>query len=89
VPQWADNDDPRAYNFTERRMLWLTDWVKNKYHVDPERVYAEGGSMGAWGTAGFALRHPELFAAVYPNRPRTKLARSPTSPAFTAASVWL
>lgn len=28
--------------------------------------------MGAWGTASFALRHPELFAAVYPNRPRMK-----------------
>jgi hypothetical protein len=72
VPQWADHDEPRAYNFTERRMLWLIDWVKNKYHVDRERVYAEGGSMGAWGTAGFAMRHPELFTAVYPNRPRTK-----------------
>ena len=72
VPQWAGHEEPRAYNFTERRMLWLIDWVNNKYHVDRERVYAEGGSMGAWGTAGFALRHPQLLAAVYPNRPRTK-----------------
>ncbi len=71
-PQWADHEAPRAYNFTERRMLWLIDWAKNRYHVDPNRVYAEGGSMGAWGTAGFALRHPELFAAIYPNRPRMK-----------------
>ena len=28
--------------------------------------------MGAWGSSTFALRHPELFAAVYPNRPRTR-----------------
>jgi hypothetical protein len=70
VPQWADHKQPRAYNFTERRTLWLIDWVKNRYGVDPERVYAEGGSMGAWGTASFALRHPDLFAAIYPNRPR-------------------
>jgi hypothetical protein len=27
--------------------------------------------MGAWGTSTFALRHPEIFAAIYPNRPRT------------------
>jgi len=72
VPQWADHEEPRAYGFTERRMLWLIDWVRNEYHVDPQRVYAEGGSMGAWGTASFALRHPELFVAVYPNRPRMK-----------------
>jgi pimeloyl-ACP methyl ester carboxylesterase len=71
-PQWANHEGPRAYNFTERRTQWLIDWVKNGYHVDPDRVYAEGGSMGAWGTAGFALRHPELFAAIYPNRPRMK-----------------
>jgi len=71
-PQWADHEEPRAYNFTERRMLWLIDWTTKKYHVDPERVYAQGGSMGAWGTASFTLRHPELFAAIYPNRPRMK-----------------
>jgi hypothetical protein len=78
VPQWAAHQEPRAYNFTERRMQWLIDWVKNKYHVDPERVYAEGGSMGAWGTATYALRHPALFAAIYPNRPRTIQRGLPT-----------
>lgn len=59
-------------------MVWLIDWVENKYHVDRQRVYAEGGSMGAWGTATFALRHPELFAAIYPNRPRTIQRGLPT-----------
>ncbi len=72
VPQWANHEEPRAYNFTERRMLWLIDWVRGSYHADPNRIYAEGGSMGAWGTTTFALRHPDVFAAVYPNRPRTK-----------------
>jgi len=51
-------------------MVCLIAWAINMYHVDPTRVYAEGGSMGAWGTATFALRHPEVFAARYPNRPR-------------------
>ena len=72
VPQWSGHAEPRAYNFTERRMLWLVDWAERQYHVDAQRVYAQGGSMGAWGTATFALRHPDLFAAVYPNRPRMK-----------------
>jgi len=28
--------------------------------------------MGAWGSSTFAFRHPEVFAAVYPDRPRTR-----------------
>jgi len=72
VPQWAEHPEPRAYDFTERRMPWLIGWVVKKYGVDPERVYAGGGSMGAWGSSTFAFRHGELFAAVYPNRPRTR-----------------
>ena len=72
VPQWAQHKEPRAYPFTERRMLWIIDWVIKKYGADPNRVYAGGGSMGAWGSSTFAFRHPELFAAVYPNRPRTR-----------------
>jgi pimeloyl-ACP methyl ester carboxylesterase len=72
VPQLAANAEPRAYPYTERRMEWLSDWVVRKYEADPERVTASGGSMGAWGSTTYALRHPERFAAVYPNRPRTR-----------------
>lgn len=27
VPQWVDHEEPRAYPFTERRMLWIIDWT--------------------------------------------------------------
>lgn len=72
VPQHATHPEPRAYPFTERRQEWITDWVTKTYAPDPERVTASGGSMGAWGSTTYALRHPERFAAVYPNRPRTR-----------------
>lgn len=72
VPQHATHAEPRAYPFTERRQEWITDWVTKTYAADPERVTASGGSMGAWGSTTYALRHPERFAAVYPNRPRTR-----------------
>jgi hypothetical protein len=72
VPQWARHPEPRAYPFTERRMQWIIGWVIDTYGADPERVYGSGGSMGAWGTMTYALRHPERFAAIYPNRPRTR-----------------
>lgn len=71
VPENAADLEPRAYPFTERRLDWIIPWVIERYHADPNRVYCAGGSMGAWGTTGYALRRPERFAAIYPNRPRT------------------
>jgi len=72
TPQGAKDKTARAFPYTENRMLWIIDWVTKQYAVDPERITAGGGSMGAWGSTTFAFRHPELFAAVYPNRPRTR-----------------
>jgi len=84
IPQGAAHKEPRAYPFTERRMVWVIDWVVKQYSADPERVTAGGGSMGAWGSTTFAFRHPELFAAVYPNRPRTRQRGLPSLAGETA-----
>ena len=46
--------------------LELIDHVIETYGVDPARVYLTGNSMGGGGTWEFAVRHPELFAAVLP-----------------------
>ena len=70
VPQWASHTEPRAYPFTENRLLWAIEWTKTRYQVDPNRVYCGGGSMGAWGATSFCFHHAELFAAVFPDRPR-------------------
>jgi pimeloyl-ACP methyl ester carboxylesterase len=50
-------------NYTERRNLWILDWVRRQYQPDTNRWYCSGGSMGGCGTMSFAWRHPELFAA--------------------------
>jgi hypothetical protein len=52
-------------NFTERRILWILDWVDRMYRPDRNRWYCSGVSMGACGTLSFGLRHPELFAALH------------------------
>ena len=85
VPQWSPEKEPRAYPFTERRMLWVIDWTVKKYDADPDRIYAGGGSMGAWGLSTFAFRHPEIFAAIYPDRPRT---RQKGLPSLTTRKVY-
>jgi hypothetical protein len=72
-PQWADHEGPRAYPFTARRLDWMVEWTMENYHVDPNRVYAQGGSMGAWGSMRYGLTRPAVFAAVYPDRPRTRM----------------
>jgi len=50
-------------NFTERRNLWILDWIRRHYQPDTNRWYCSGGSMGGCGTVSFGLHHPELFAA--------------------------
>lgn len=59
-----------AYPFTEQRLEWMIPWVVAHYAADEERVYLSGGSMGAWGTITFGLHRPEIFAALFPDRPR-------------------
>jgi pimeloyl-ACP methyl ester carboxylesterase len=78
VPQWASHRDRRAYPFTENRLLWLLDWSIKRYGADPDRVYVAGQSMGGWGATTFALRHPEIFAAIYPTLPRTRQRALPS-----------
>lgn len=72
VPQWASHTELRAYPFTHRRLLWMIKWAVEKYRADPDRVYIQGDLAGAWGGCAFGLRHPELIAAIFPNRLRVR-----------------
>jgi len=50
-------------DYTQRRVLWIMDWVQRTYGTDPNRVYAFGSSMGT-GALHLAMWHPERFASV-------------------------
>jgi len=89
VPQGSSHPEPRAYPFTERRLAWILGWAIAKYGADPERITCGGGSMGAWGSTSFGFRHPELFAAVYPDRPRTIQKGMPSLVEKTEGTVFL
>lgn len=56
-------------NYTERRNLWILNWVREHYAADPNRWSCSGGSMGGCGTMSFGFRHPELFAACHAHVP--------------------
>ena len=40
--------------------------IKEKYNVDPSRVYLTGMSLGGFGTWDIASRYPDYFAAIMP-----------------------
>jgi len=56
-------------NYTERRNLWILDWVRRHYQPDTSRWFCSGSSMGGCGTVSFGWQHPELFAACHAHVP--------------------
>lgn len=54
--QWWKSDD----------LALLLDDVEAKYHVDLDRVYLTGLSMGGYGTWEMSLEFPDRFAAIAP-----------------------
>lgn len=63
--------DPGVTLITQRRLEALMAWMKtNLGAYNQTKTCLYGRSMGGWGTLTFGLRHPELFAALYPELPR-------------------
>lgn len=58
--------DTRIWNYTQQRVLWTLDWMSARLgpDLDPERVYAVGGSLGAIGAMLLAGEAPDRFAAI-------------------------
>ncbi|HEX9653472.1 MAG TPA: sulfatase, partial [bacterium] len=71
---WAKNHNPfeatqtipvesdTIINYTQRRLIWINDWLIRNRDVDPERVAIQGHSMGAAGTTALAKVFPNKFA---------------------------
>jgi pimeloyl-ACP methyl ester carboxylesterase len=57
---------PSGEDWNPLILTQLLDEVMAKYRVDPDRLYATGGSSGGDGTWTLALFHPELLAAIVP-----------------------
>jgi hypothetical protein len=76
-------------NYTERRLLWMLDFVGQHYQPDRNRYYLSGSSMGGCGTVSFGLRHPELFAALHAHVPIVSYTyEQPTSAHRIEPACW-
>ena len=72
---WAKNNNPfnpgfnagpgdTVINYTQRRILWIHDWLIKHYRVDPNRVALQGYSMGSGGASALGKAFPNLFSTV-------------------------
>jgi len=71
--KWAEVDwskltheMPQAPSEPMRLTLEVIDELKEKYPIDPDRLYVMGLSMGGYGTWDAIQRWPEMFAAAVP-----------------------
>jgi hypothetical protein len=67
-----NNTTSPAVPYTERRLDAAIAYARaTKYPwLSATKVTASGGSMGAWGMMTYALRRPQVFAAIFASRPR-------------------
>ncbi len=80
---------PNAISPAERRVLDIIEWVASRCHVDRNRIYLCGASMGGCGALALGMPHGELFAAIRPVVPAgTEYAAARTG-GFTALGVGL
>jgi hypothetical protein len=84
LPGSAPGASAKVPDYTLRRVLHLLGWVLETYPAaDPERVYADGASMGGAGAAMFGLFHARhvsfttatIFQAIPRNHRPSRLAQ--------------
>ncbi len=51
-------------NFTQRRILWINNWLIAQYNIDSERIALQGYSMGSAGASALGKAFPNQFSTV-------------------------
>ena len=69
---WRKNYDPftgdaptaldTIVNYTQRRYIWIDEWLIRNFHVDRNRININGHSMGSVGATMIAKAFPEHYA---------------------------
>lgn len=73
----------RAYLYTERILDMIVAWTAANFpQLSTTKRYCGGGSKGAWGTMTYGIRRPNVFAALYPSRPKWRWDSSGNSTRF-------
>ncbi len=70
---WTKNHNPFDYhfavapgdtviNYTQRRLMWINDWLIKHLPIDPDRVAVQGYSMGSGGATILAKSFPNKIS---------------------------
>lgn len=70
---WAKNYNPLSIkdsltadsiiNYTQRRYVWINDWLARHFNVDKNRIHIHGHSMGSAGALALAKAYPQHFSS--------------------------
>jgi len=63
-PGFAAKPGDTIFNYTQRRIVWINDWLIRNYHVNPNRVALQGYSMGSGGATALGKAYPDRFSTV-------------------------
>jgi len=66
VMPWGRGGNSQFRALGEDDVLQIIAYLQQWYHIDPERIYVTGASMGGYGAWRMASRYPDLFAAAAP-----------------------
>lgn len=69
-PKGGGKGDPENLGeLSEKDVMNVLEIVRKDYSIDPDRIYLMGHSMGGGGTIHFAIKNPDLWAALGPIAP--------------------
>jgi pimeloyl-ACP methyl ester carboxylesterase len=58
------SDTDTVINYTQRRYLWIDQWLIRHFNIDPARIHINGHSMGSAGATALAKAYPSHYASV-------------------------
>jgi hypothetical protein len=61
----ATNSAAYIFPYTESKLAFILPWTVAHYQPNPNRLFAQGESMGGYGVSTWALRQPNTFAGVF------------------------
>ena len=60
----AHTNGQNAPSYVEKRVLDTIEWIVQQHHIDRNRIYLCGVSMGGCGTLGIGMPNGNIFAAI-------------------------
>ncbi len=74
------------FEYEHSKLDQFVEYAKATYHIDPDRVVFSGLCSGSSGVLGYAQRHPQQLAAIFPAVCQSAVGNAP---AVAQVPAWL